>query len=138
MKFMKFAATVLLIAFLLLIFIVNFSVVEHRLECSGTIYSSGNSGSITLYANFEKYTWWVLWGTSDGAVHLEIPHKAVEYYGYVKKIGDLYTIFESYSPPRNRVGSFSTLSNALTINTSEGHFEGSCARWKNRLGLKIC
>lgn len=125
MKLLKFVGGTILTVLLLFVFVIHFSVVESRLECPGNIFWRGSSRSVTVYVRFERYRWWI-WGPSDGAMHLEIPHTTVDYFGYIIKIGDQYAIFDSLTPPRHLKGGFSALSGALSISTSTGFFEGRC------------
>ena len=123
---MKYFGAVVIAALLLFLFVVNFSSVESRLQCSGEISSKGGSRPTTIYMKVAEYRWWVgLWGDSDGALWLEIPNELFEYYGHVIEVGDQLQIFDSEKKIR---GNYSTLSKTLTISTPAGFFDGTCKR----------
>lgn len=127
MKFAKYLGGLALAAVLLFAFVVTFSSVESRFQCSGTLTSTITSSPTTVYFKLAEYRWWVgLWSASAGALWLEIPNRTVEYFGHIVKVGDQLQI----SPSREELlrGHFSTLSGTLALETSIGQFDGTCRR----------
>ena len=115
------------VAVVLFLIVVNFSVAAStRYECTGTMRSKESREPATVYFRLEEYRWWVrLWGDSDGNLWLEVPQQGAEYYSKIERLGqDLINIQRT---PSELSGSFSRLSNALTIQTSAGIFEGRCS-----------
>ncbi|PHS29173.1 MAG: hypothetical protein COA85_01400 [Robiginitomaculum sp.] len=105
----------------------NYSSRVSNYECVGTLKYQVGDKSESLYIKLEEYRWWVgLWSESDGNVQLEIPNEVVEYYGYIKEVGNMYQIFESSFQPLTLKGNFSKLSKALALSTPYGVFDGMC------------
>ena len=126
MKAARYIGLLVLVALLLFVFVVNFSVVESRFECSGELSSDGSAIPATVYTRFEEYRWWVgLWSDSDGALWLEIPNQALDYFRRIAEVGDQLQIFDAQNALK---GNFSTLSNRLALNTPLGFFDGPCRR----------
>jgi hypothetical protein len=128
MKLLKVAGFILLLLFFgsVLLFVIasKFSSVKSKYECNGILTSGGESNQKTVYIIHEKYRWWVdLWSNSKGNLKLEIPNIAFRYYGHIQKIGYNYMI---YYQPNELVGSFSSLSKTLSIDTQFGFFDGKC------------
>ena len=128
MKVVKTLGAIGVAGLLLLLFVVNFSIVESRFQCPGEISSTDGSHPVTVYLKLQEYRWWVgLWGDSDAAINLEIPNTYVDYFGKVKKVGDQYQIFDSAQRVK---GNFSTLSKALAISLplklKTDFFDGTC------------
>ena len=125
MKLIKFAGTLVVAALLLFLFVVYFSSVESRFQCSGDISSQGSSQPATIYMKLNEYRWWVgLWSDSDGSVWLEIPNRALEYFEHVVEVGDQLQIYEQKTPR----GHFSTLSKNLAVTTASWSFDGTCKK----------
>ena len=124
LKYLGFALAGLIVLFL---FVANFSATEKSFACSGTITKENISqGSKTVFIKLTEYRPWVgLWSDSSGSVHLEIPNEWYDYFDHVEVVGDQLQIFDSY-PQKTIKGNFSTLSNALAIDTPAGLFEGNC------------
>jgi hypothetical protein len=122
MKFIKYFGALIVVAIFLSVIVTNFSSVESRFQCSGETSTKEGPHPTTIYMKLIKYRWWVgLWSKSDGALWLEIPNKAVEYYGNIVEVGDQLQIYDSQN---NIKGNFSTLSKAIFI----GDFEGICKK----------
>jgi hypothetical protein len=114
-------------AILLFSFMVAFSSVETRYQCSGSLATKNGSLPATIYLKVASYRWWVhLWSSSDGAIWLEIPHKAADYYGQITKVGDQLQISRSSKELAGLWGYLSTLSGALALETADGNFNGRC------------
>jgi hypothetical protein len=125
-KVAKYFGIVVLGVVLLFAFVVNFSSVESRFQCSGKLSDPGFSKPSTVYIKVAMYRWWVhLWSESDAALWLEIPNEALDYFGHVIKVGDQLQI---YGFQKDIKCHFSTLSNALGLSTAKGFFEGTCKR----------
>ena len=104
--------------------VVNFSSVETRYKCPGTLYSANESAPETAYIRVQRYRPWVgLWSESDGNLLLEFPHKAVEHFGQLEASSINLQIGTSDAPFK---GIFSTVSNTITVNTHLGQFQGTC------------
>jgi len=130
MKVMKILGAIGIAVALLFIFLANFSVVESRFQCPGELSSTDGSHPVTVYMKLDEYRWWVgLWSESDAAIHIEIPNTYIDFFNYVKKVGDQYQIFDS---AKKLKGNFSTLSKALAINLplklQTDFFDGTCRR----------
>lgn len=130
MKLIAIIGTMLASAFLLFVVVINFSSVELRFQCSGDLYSHGDTTPANVYLKLENYRWWVgLWSESDGSLTLEIPGKSSEYFAGIVEVGDQLQIYESDWESRGVKGMrgyFSTLSKTLGVSTSAGVFEGAC------------
>jgi hypothetical protein len=116
------------LAVALFFIVANFSIAAStRYECKGTIISNESRQPATVYFRLEEYRWWVhLWSDSDGNFWLELPGTGVDYYSGVERLGeDLIKIQRS---PTELSGSFSRLSQRLSIQTSLGAFEGTCTK----------
>ena len=69
MKLLKYLGAFLVAALGLFLFVVNFSAVETRFQCSGEIASQNTRQQTTIFMKLDEYRWWVgLWSESDGSV----------------------------------------------------------------------
>jgi hypothetical protein len=130
MKLPKYLGVLAVVAFLLFVFVANFSAVESRFQCPGEISSKDGSHPVTIYLKLKEYRWWVrLWNESDAAIHIEIPNTYGDYFGNVKKVGDQYQVFDS---AKNLKGNFSALSKTLAIQLpikrKTDFFDGTCKK----------
>lgn len=126
MKLLKYLGAFLVAAIGLFLFVVNFSAVETRFQCSGEISSHGKSRQATIYMKLHEYRWWVgLWNDSDGSVWLEAPNSSLEYFERVVEVGDQLQIYDYQKNPK---GHFSSLSKTLAIATSIWSFDGTCKK----------
>jgi hypothetical protein len=126
MKLLKYLGAFLVAALGLFLFVVNFSAVETRFQCSGEISSQNNRQQATIFMKLHEYMWWVgLWSDSDGSVWLEVPNRALEYFERVVEVGDQLQI---YDYQRNPKGYFSSLSKTLAITSSAWSFDGTCKK----------
>lgn len=126
MKLLKYLGAFLVASLGLFLFIVNFSTVETRLQCSGEISAQNNPQQATIFMKLHEYRWWVgLWSDSDASVWLEVPNRRFEYFGHVVEVGDQLQIYDSQ---RNLKGHFSSLSKTLAVTTSAWSFDGACKR----------
>lgn len=117
----------ILIGAALFLFVVNFSAVEGRFECVGTITRAGNAVPSTVYIKVTEYRWWVhLWSESDGSLWLEIPGALVRYYATIKRYGDQLHILDG--PDSLPHGAFSTLSNTLDLGIADEFINAKCSR----------
>ncbi len=124
MKILKYVGTVALAIVLLFVFVANFSAVESRFQCPGSVSVNDVSTPTTVYIRIEQYRWWVgLWSDSDATLWLEIPNQAVEYSSHVIEVGDQLQIFDFDNMMK---GNFSSLSHTLALQTSRGFFDGEC------------
>lgn len=126
MKAAKYFGLVLVAAFGLFLFVVNFSSAASSFACVGNTSSPQGSRPATVYIKLEQYRWWVgLWSESNGSLHVEVPNTSIDYFGHVVKVGDQFQIFDGQ---RNLKGDFSALSNTLAFGTTSGFFDGNCTR----------
>ncbi|MDO8207750.1 MAG: hypothetical protein Q7T38_08025 [Gallionella sp.] len=126
MKLLKYFGAFLVAALGLFLFVVNFSAVETRFQCSGEISPQNNSQQATIFMKLHEYRWWVgLWSDSDGSVWVEVPNRTVEYFERVIEVGDQLQI---YDYQRNLKGYFSSLSKSLSIKTAAWSFDGTCKK----------
>ena len=129
---MKKILIALATAFSCYLILVNFSMIESRYECDGSLSTTDGDRPLTLYLKLGTYRWWVgLWSNSDGEVHTEIPNTHIGYFNNLKKVGDQYQIFDF---EMNIKGNFSTLSNVLALQLpvvkKTDFFDGKCLRIK--------
>jgi hypothetical protein len=117
--------TLAIVGVALFLIVVNFSAVQTRYECPGTISRNGASETATLFVKVETYRWWVhLWADSDASFWYEIPSVTVGYFGDVIEVGDQLQIYEFQN--KGIAGNFSTLSKALALKVPGGFFDGIC------------
>ena len=122
----KYLGALLLGVILLYAFVVNFSAVESRFQCSGEISQKGVTKPSTAFVKLTQYRWWVgLWSDSDAALWLEIPNETVEYFEHVARAGDQLQIF---GRQKDLKGQFSILSKTLALSTPLGFFDGTCKK----------
>jgi hypothetical protein len=122
---------IFLLLFVSLIFyiVVNHSAVESKHSCVGKITKSGEviSSNEPLFFLMNKYRWWVhLWGEDDGDIRIELPLKQTQFYTF-KSLGELYQL----NSHKEFKGMYSTLSNTLSLNLSEGVYDGKCSIIQN-------
>lgn len=123
----KFIVTLAVIAVGVFIFVANFSVVETRYQCPGTISRNDASRPVTIFIKLETYRWWVhLWADDDGSFWYEMPNEAVGYFSDVVEAGDQMQIWEFQK--KGMAGNFSTLSKTLALKVPGGFFDGNCKR----------
>jgi hypothetical protein len=121
----QFIGTLAAIAVGLFLFVANFSAVETRYQCSGTISRTETPSPATIFVKLETYRWWVhLWADDDGSFWYEIPNETVGYFSDVIEAGDQMQIWEFQK--KGIAGNFSTLSKALTLKVPGGFFDGTC------------
>lgn len=109
----------------LFLFVANFSAVETRYECPGTITRDDTSTTTTLFVKVDNYRWWVhLWADSDASFGYEIPNESVGYFSDVIEVGDQLQIYEPQK--KDIAGNFSTLSKTLALKVPGGFFDGIC------------
>lgn len=126
MRVLKYIGATVVSVVLLFAFVANFSAVESRFQCSGSLSLNDASSTATVYLRVERYRWWVsLWSDSDAAIWLEIPNQFVETFSEVLEVGDQLQIFGLDAEIK---GNFSTLSHVLALQTSRGFFDGECKR----------
>ncbi|MBX6334376.1 hypothetical protein IRY61_03500 [Candidatus Saccharibacteria bacterium] len=125
MRALKILGGLVALTVLLFLFVVNFSAVESRFECSGKITSNGIETPVKIFLKLETYRWWVgLWSDSSGSAWLEVPNQTVRYFGHITKARDILQLWDS---PGKLSGNFSTLSGALGVHLGAfGAFEGTC------------
>ena len=130
MRALKVLGSILAGAILLYLFVVNFSAVQSRFECSGEILLKGGEGAtepLTIYIRLEEYRWWVqLWGDSDGNLWVEIPNENFLSFNHLSEIGDQLQIFDGYGEEMELHGYFSKLSKFVSLKTPGGIFDGPC------------
>jgi hypothetical protein len=120
----KMSGVVLVGAVIVLFVVVNYSSVQSRFECAGSVSSSPTDTGQRLYLKLELYRWWVgLWSASDGSLWVEIPNRHVQYFRDIRQVGDQLQILDSDTA---LAGQFSQLSNALSLKTTAGFFDGRC------------
>lgn len=105
-----------------------FSSRSTRYRCVGTPLSDG---SHTLFMELEEYRWWVgLWSDSDGMLRYEIPTRFTDHYGLLDESGDMIRIYDRplEGETKELAGTFSKMSESLSVATPWGRFEGECIR----------
>lgn len=112
-------------------FLVEYSSVETKYECKGSIANAEEKMPITVFTKIVQYRWWVgLWSDNNGNVWVEIPNKALEYYEQMEVVGDQRQIYNTISSDgtkaKKMAGNFSTLSRVLALKMSLGFFDGKC------------
>ena len=124
-KVLKVLGGLLVVAIALFLFVANFSAVESRYECAGTLSSSGAEQPSTIFLKLETYRPWVgLWSDSSGSAWVELPSQTVSYFGHITEAGDQLQL---WGPSNKLAGNFSTLSKALTVDLGAfGMFGGTC------------
>jgi hypothetical protein len=128
---LKLLVPVAVVGFLILVFLINFSSVESRYECNGTVTNDGNSQPFTLFAKLSTFRWWVrLWSDSYGNLWIEVPSQTIEYFNHIRQVGDqLQLLDDDLKGAREMRGNFSTLSKYLSVQVpGVGFFDGSCKR----------
>jgi hypothetical protein len=125
-RLIKYLVIFAAVSILLLVVIINFSVVETRFQCSGKIISKANSTPSTIYMKLGIYRWWVyLWGVdSSGELDVEMPNEDVDHFK-IKMAGEQIEIWDY---EHHLKGQYSMLSNAISLSTDMGFFEGACKR----------
>ncbi len=125
MKVLKVAGGLLVVAIALFLFVANFSAVESRYECSGSLTSSGVEQPSTIFLKLETYRPWVgLWSDSSGSAWVELPTQTVSYFGHITEAGDQLQL---WGQSNKLGGNFSSLSKALTVDLGAfGVFGGTC------------
>jgi hypothetical protein len=125
MKVLKVLGVLLVIAIALFLFAANFSAVDSRYECSGTLSSNGTEQPSTIFLKLETYRPWVgLWSDSRGSAWVELPNQTVSYFEHITEAGDQLQL---WGPPNKLGGNFSSLSKAITVDLGAfGVFEGRC------------
>ena len=133
MRALKFLGSILAGAVLLFVFVINFSAVQSRFECSGEFWPRrGNfewvdeKQPLTIYMQLDEYRWWVgLWNDSDGSLWVEIPNELPLYFGHIDEVVTRLDIYDSDKLTTFR-GEFSKLSRFISLRTPEGSFKGAC------------
>lgn len=116
------AVAILLIIIIIFVIIGKFSAIETKYECIGSFSKNSKVNQMTIYMKLQRYRWWVdLWSDSDGSIWIEGGPSTCEYFEKLKKIGDLYQIFDLKNKER---GTFSILSNSLYLEFPGGTFTG--------------
>lgn len=124
MRVLKSLGILIAIAIGLFLFIANFSAVEARYECTGSLDDSMLPAEKKGYLKIDEYRWWVgLWSDSDGSVWFEVPGVWTAYYPHARSGGEYMQIFDS---PGVLKGNFSKLSRNLTLALPGGVFRGEC------------
>ena len=127
-KLPKFVAASVVLIVIIVVLIVSCSSTDTRLQCTGTLTRQSVASPMTIFVKITEYRWWVgLWSESHGALWVEIPHEASEYYERVSRNGENLLISSSSS--RLGVGGlYSKLSDTLSLHMPMGVFDGSCQR----------
>lgn len=122
---LKTLGAVLVLAVAVFLFLANFSGVESRFKCSGSISPNGEEQPATIFLKLVTYRPWVgLWSDSSGSAWVELPNKTVSYFQHLTTAGDLLRL---RGLPGESGGVFSTLSNSFSVDLgSFGVFEGAC------------
>ena len=124
-KLTKYFSVMAITAFLLFLLAANFSSVESRFQCDGSVESNGTSEPGIVFINVHRYRWWVgLWSASDGDIWLERPGVTFEYFGKLVEVGDQLQFYERDSSLIR--GAFSSLSKHLLVMAPALTFEGTC------------
>ena len=127
MKILKLILGALLIIAVLIFVVANYSEKTSTYKCN-VIYSTKNKELPTsLYMKINVYRWWVaLWSSKgkDANIWIEAPSIAFNVYHHVTHSGDLFLIYKSTG---ESVGTFSTLSNNLSLEYGRGLFKGECS-----------
>jgi len=123
---MKIVAALVGAVLALYLFVVNFSAVESKWACQGTFTEPEGEKKGEAFIRLNDYRFWVgLWSDSDGDLWVEVPGRTVEYFSYLKKAGDIYSVSEDKG--KGFAGNFSTLSRSLNLQIADKiFFDGSC------------
>ena len=126
MTALKILGGLVIAAIVFFLIAAEFSAVESRLECGGSITAEGAETPSAVFVKLEKYRWWVsLWSDSWGSAWVELPNRSVSYFPHVTKAGDLIQFWDF--PGGNFSGNYSTLSGAIGVDLGGfGLFDGSC------------
>jgi hypothetical protein len=121
---MKYFLSIIVAVITLFLIIVNFSAVESKYICTGSLTNA--EGKSEIFVQLEKYRPWVgLWSKSDGNMKAEVPLQTLSYYEHLQKAGNTYGVFSKEGGTLE--GSFSTLSRYLSLKISNNLvFEGRC------------
>jgi len=123
MKIVKFFGSLVLLAIVMSI-AANYSTVDYRYKCDGTITRQGITKPITLFIKIEKWRWWNRpWFKTHGVLWYEIPNEDNGAFTVIQKIGDNYLIYEY---DNHYKGKFSTLSNHLVLELHSGVVDTYC------------
>ena len=103
-------------------------------ECSGKFTKAGRDNEAArLFLKFTKYRSIVsLWGDSDGMLNAEFLTEQttyIDYYLYTKIYGDQLEVYKD-SEFKVPTGTFRLLSNAITLDTYHGFYDGNCVERK--------
>ena len=125
-KLIKLILIVFVVLILTYLYLINFSIKEYRYNCNGTITNEGKSEELNLFMKLNKYALYTkLWGDSDANIWIEVPNKWVDSKTNIKKVGDdIFHIRDSIN--NDLLGSFSSLSNTLSLKTHFGFYDGKC------------
>ena len=127
MKILKWILGILFTIAVLIFLVVNYSEKPSTYKCN-VIYSTKDKElPTTLYMKINEYRWWVaLWASKgkDANIWIEAPNIAFNVYHHVTRSDDLFFI---NGPRGESVGTFSTLSNNLSLDYGRGFFKGECS-----------
>lgn len=123
---MKIAAALVSFVLALYLLVVNFSAVESKYACTGTLTGVPIPENSQVFVRLKDYRFWVgLWSKSDGDFWIEVPSLSVGYFSHLNKAGDTYGVFEAAEG--RFAGNFSKLSGKLDLKITEKlAFEGTC------------
>lgn len=122
-RWVGIAVAVLVVVYLAL---AKFSTSESVWVCKGELTRavSKTVEQTEAYLRLQKYRPWVVWSSSYGDLHLEVPKTTFAYYSHIVELGDSLTIYDDEG--KDLKGMFSLLSHSLMIDTGMGVFEGMC------------
>ena len=120
---LKGVGLLLVLAVIAIFVVIRYGSYEERYKCDGKITDTADSLRTTVFLKFQLYRPWMFWANSGGMAWSEIPNQELEYYSKVQRVGD-FLQFSTHD--LKRLGGFSTLSNALWLDTRDGRFEGAC------------
>jgi hypothetical protein len=103
--------------------VIRFPHAETPFECAGVLRTSSGATDATLFVKLRKYHWFLApFRDSAGNLVLESPGADAVYYSRVIHLGDQRQIWDGDTVR----GSLSLPSQALTLETPQGVFEGKC------------
>ena len=124
MKSVRSCGALALLVIVLLIIAINYSTVDYRYKCDGTISKQGITKPITFFMKIEKWRWWNRpWFKTNGILYYEVPNQYNDAFTMIEKIGDNYHI---YDHTNTHIGKFSTLSNHIVLELPPGTVDAYC------------
>jgi len=118
------ALLVVVAAMVLFLLVVNFSVVETALSCSGAISEQGASRPGKAVVTIRSYRPWVtLWSENKGYIWIDLPEQSGSCHVYLRDDSQLVRISDRAA---RLEGMYSTSSRTLHLQTPDWSFDAVC------------